>query len=307
MAINTITVGRQVRVKIGASTVCIARFVPKVTREQVKNADGSICGDMWHPINRMRKGRKIIGGSLFFDFTGAVFTHLIQYMGLTSLGSGVYNLAAAGNLTEVAISVDMGATTHTFTNAVIHRWAVRASKGGRPPQLQVDFVGEDETDTGGTPFTDAPLTIQDVFSFTDITTADFDDGAGNTVQLSMDRFLLQVDYGAVVEHNFSVTRTGMAAGAGTAILATSTPYVATRKDIYWDYRDSEGPIDATIEFTNDDTAIEFFAPAGFPITELPPVLGKSDQIRTPVTLDLCRTDNTGTRVSPLTITIAAAP
>lgn len=304
MTIDTITVGRQVRVKIGSNTVCIARWQPKVTRELVKNADGSICGDLWHPINRMRKGRKLIAGAMFFDITGAVVTHLLQYLGMTSVGGGVYNLGASGNLVEFEMNVDMGAAVHRFTNCVCVGWALRGSKGGRPLQLQMNIVAEDEVDPGGSAFADAPLTIEDIFAFTDITVSDFDNGSGTDVALSMDRFLLQVDYGVVVEHNSSITRTGAKAGLGTAILATSTPYISTRKSIYWSYRDSEGPINATVTMANADTTLQFVAPAGTPITELPPVMGKADQIRTPVTLDLCRDDNAGTRVAPLTLTVS---
>lgn len=303
MTINTITVGRQARLKIGASTLCFARWAPRVTRELVKNADGTICGNLWHPVNRVRKGRKLIAGSLFIDITEPVFTFLLAYLGVTSGGGGVYTLGATGNLVEVDIYIDMGAAVHKFTNAVCTGWALRGAKGSRPIQLQMDIVAEDEIDPGGSPFADAALTIADIFSFTDITVANFDDGANNTVALPIDRFLLQVDYGVVVEHNSSVTRTGAAAGSGTAILATSTPYTSTRKDIYWDYRDSEGPLDFTLTIANADATIEFTAPAGVPITEMPGVMGKADQIRTPVTWDLNRTDNAGTFVSPLTITV----
>lgn len=304
MTIDTITVGRQVRVKIGNNTVCIAGWQPKVTREIVKNADGSICGDMWHPVNRMRKGRRMIAGTMLFDLTGAVLTHLMAYLGLTNPSGAVYNLGATGNLVEFTMLVDMGAAVHSYSNCVVTGWALRGSKGGRPLQLQVNIVAEEETDPGGSAFADAPLTIEDIFAFVDITVSTFDNGAGTDVTLSMDRFLIQVDYGVVVEHNSSVVRTGAKAGEGTAIFATSTPYVSTRKDIYWNYRDSEGPIAGTLTFANADATVQIVMPAGVPITELPPVMGKSDQLRTPVTLDLCRDDDTGTRVAPLTLTIS---
>lgn len=304
MTIDTITVGRQARVKIGSNTVCFARFVPRVTRELVKNADGAICGNLWHPVNRVRKGRKIVNFSLFIDLTGAILTHVLPYMGMTDLTGGVYNLAATGNAAEVDIYVDLGAAVHRYTNCVCAGFALRGSKGSRPLQLQLNYSAEDEIDPGSA-FTDAPLTIEDIFSLTDCTVSAFDDTSGGTnVTLSMDRFLIQVDWGLVTEHNSSVTRTGAKYGDATAVVATSTPYVAGRKDIYWDYRDSEGPVDGTITFANADTTMEWAFPAGVPITETPGVMSKADQIRTPVTLDLQRTDNAGTYVSPLTLTVS---
>ncbi len=55
MAVNTITVGRQARLRIGSSTYCFGRFINKTTREVVINRDGAICGDTAQPINRSRK------------------------------------------------------------------------------------------------------------------------------------------------------------------------------------------------------------------------------------------------------------
>ena len=100
-----------------------------------------------------------------------------------------------------------------------------------------------------------------------------------------------------------MTSTGAKIGDRQAIIATSVPYITSHKDLYWTYRDSPGSVEAKIKLTNTDGSIEFFAPHCVPIPKGPDIMSKQDQIRMPVTLDLCRGDNAGTRVSPLTITL----
>jgi len=301
MALEAITVGREARVKIGSSTFCFARVVNQTTREIVKNPD-TICGDIDFPVSRVLKGRKIVRASLFIDPTPIIHETLMSWMGVTDETGGVYSLGATDVLTERDVVVDFGATTHLWTNSVVHGFAWRGSKGGRPVQWQIDIEGENETQPGSA-FADAPLAIERPYAFTDIATREFD-SSGTLTARPIDRFLIQVDNRVVSEWNSSVTRTGAKIGERQVIIATSVPYTSTHKDMYWDYRDSQGSIEAKIKLTNSDGSIEFFAQHAVPITKGPDVISKSDQIRTPVTLDLCRGDNAGTRVSPLIITLS---
>lgn len=302
MALEAITVGRMARLKIGSNTHCFARIQNQTTREIVKNPD-TICGDIDFPVNRVRKGRKIVRASLFIDFTPAQLTPLLPWLGVTDNTGGVYTLGATDALTENTVMVDFGGAVHSWSSCVVLGWAFRGSKGGRPCQVQINIEGANETDPGGSPFADAPLDIEKIFAFTDIATRQLDDASGTLTSRPIDRFLIQVDNAVVSEWNSSITRTGAVIGPRQAIIATSVPYTSTHKDLYWTYRDSEGAVEAKIKLTNADGSIEFFAPAAVPITKGPDVISKADQIRTPVTLDLCRTDSTGTRVPPMTITL----
>ena len=303
MTLEAMTVGREARIMIGSDTYCWGQFQNSTTREIVKDPD-PICGDNDHPVNRTRKGRKINRFMLSLSPTPAVLEALVPWLGITDETGGVYSLGATDALTEKDVKIAVGAAQHNYTNTIVLGYAFRASKGGRPMSLQLNLEAEDETETAiGSAFADNPLAINKIFSFTDISTRQLDNVAGTLTTRPIDRFLLQVDNGVVSEWNSSTTRTGAKIGARQAIMATSVPYNATHKDVYWDYRDSEGAIEAKIKFTNSDGAVEFFAQAGVPITKGPSVLGKADQVRTPVTLDLCRTDATGTRVSPLKITL----
>ena len=302
MAVNTITVGRQARLKIGSDTYCFGRFNNKTTREVVTNRDGTICGDTAPPINRARKGRKLVFFDITIDFTYAGLVKLVPWLGLTDLTGGIYEQGAADELVEKAVSVDFGATGHDFTNVIVMAWSIRASKGGRPPQLTINCCGEDETEWVSS-FANAPITVNDVFSFTDLSIFQIDNAAGTLTTRTADRMLIQVDNSVVGEHNNSITRTGAKIGDWKGVFATSVPYIVGHKDLYWNLRDSEGPVEAVVKMTNGDGSIRFDMLQAFPITQGPSVLSKVDQIRTPVTLDLHRGDNAGSRVSPIKITL----
>jgi hypothetical protein len=302
MTLEAITIGREARMMLGSDTYCFGQFQNETTREIVKNPD-TICGDIDHPINRIRKGRKIVRGTIVLDPTYAQLVALLPWLGVTTVGGGVYNLGKADALLEKDCKFDLGGAQHDWSNCVVLGYAFRGSKGGRPISLQINIEGEDETEAG-LAFTDNPLTINKLYAFTDISTRQLDNAAGTLTSRPIDRFLIQVDNRVVSEHNSSITRTGAKIGDRQAIFACSSPYTTTHKDLYWIYRDSEGPVEAKIKLENSGGSLEFFMPQTVPITKGPSVLGKADQIRTPVTLEMQRGDSAGTRVSPMTMTLA---
>lgn len=303
MTLEAMTVGREARIMLGTDTYCWGKFQNQTTREIIKNPD-TICGDLDQPVNRMRKGRKICRFVIELDPTPAILVKLVPWLGLTNTSGTIYEMGATDSPLEKNVKIAVGAAQHDYSNAIVLGYAFRGAKGGRPMSLQINCEAEDETETAiGSAFSDNPVTINKIFAFTDIATRQLD-SSGTLTSRPIDRFLVQVDNGTVSEWNSSTTRTSAKYGSRQGVFATSVPYNTTHKDLYWDYRDSEGAIEAKLKLTNSDGSIEFFVQAGVPITRGPSVLGKMDQIRTPVTLDLCRTDNAGTRVSPLIITLS---
>jgi hypothetical protein len=301
MTLEAITVGREARMMLGSDTYCFGKFQNDTTREIVENPD-TICGDIDAPINRTRKGRKIVRGIIELDPTYAQLVALLPWLGVTDNTGGVYSLGAADALVEKNCKFDLGGAQHDWSNCIVLGYAFRGSKGGRPVSLQINIEGEDETEAESA-FSNNPLAINKVFSFTDIATRQLDNAVGSLTSRPIDRFLVQVDNRVVSEHNSSITRTGAKIGDRQAVFATSVPYTTTHDDLYWTYRDSEGPVEAKLKLTNANGNIEFFMPQNVPITKGPSVIGKFDQIRTPVTLAMRRGDSTGTRVSPMTITL----
>ena len=304
MTLEAITIGREARMMLGSNTYCFGQFQNETTREIVKNPD-TICGDIDPPVNRVRKGRKIIRGTITMDPTYAQLVALLPWLGVTAVGGGEYNLGAADALMEQDCKFDLGGAQHDWSNCVVLGYAFRGSKGGRPISLQINIEGENETE--GSAFANAPLAINKLYAFTDISTRQLDNAgdAGTLTSRPIDRFLIQVDNRVVSEHNSSITRTGAKIGDRQAIFACSSPYTTTHKDLYWLYRDSEGSVEAKIKLANTGGSLEFFMPHTVPITKGPSVIGKADQIRTPITLEMQRGDNAGTRVSPMTMTLAA--
>lgn len=301
MTLEAITVGREARMMLGSDTYCFGKFQNDTTREIVEDPD-VICGDIDAPINRTRKGRKIVRGIIELDPTYAQLVALLPWLGITDETGGVYSLGATDALVEKNCKFDLGGAQHDWSNCIVLGYAFRGSKGGRPISMQINIEGEDETEAGSA-FSNNPLAINKVFSFTDIATRQLDNAAGSLTSRPIDRFLIQVDNRVVSEWNSSITRTGAKIGDRQAVFATSVPYTTTHKDLYWTYRDSEGAVEAKVKLTNANGNIEFFMPQTVPITKGPSVLGKFDQIRTPVTLAMRRGDNTGTRVSPMTMTL----
>jgi len=301
MTLEAITVGREARMMLGSDTYCFGKFQNDTTREIVEDPD-VICGDIDAPINRTRKGRKIVRGIIELDPTYAQLVALLPWLGVNTVSSGVYELGASDALLEKNCKFDLGGAQHDWSNCIVLGYAFRGSKGGRPVSMQINIEGEDETEAGSA-FSNNPLSINKVFSFTDIATRQLDNAAGSLTSRPIDRFLVQVDNRVVSEHNSSITRTGAKIGDRQAVFATSVPYTTTHKDLYWTYRDSEGAVEAKLKLTNANGNIEFFMPQNVPITKGPSMIGKFDQIRTPVTLAMRRGDNGGTRVSPMTITL----
>lgn len=302
MTLENITVGREARLMIGTDTYCFARFQNNTTREIVKNPD-TICGDIDMPQFRVRKGRKMIKGTLYIDITPAQHVALLPWLGLTSLGGGVYAMGMADVLLEKDVKIDMAGAQHNWSNCVVHSYAWRGSKGGRPVQIQIDIEAEDEVEAAGGALTPNPLTINKVYSFTDVATRQVDDAGGALTARPIDRFLVQVDNKVVSEWNSSVTRTGAKIGDRQGVFVVSVPYTTTHKDLYWIPRDSEGPMEAKLKLTNTDGSIEFYMPGCVPIPKGPDVLGKPDQVRVPVTFEMGRYVNV-TRISPMTITLS---
>jgi len=301
MTLEAITVGREARMMIGADTYCFARIDNKSTREVVKNPD-TICGDIDMPQFRVRKGRKIIRATIHLDPTPAQLIALVPWLGMTNISGTIYAMGATDVLTEKDVKFDFGAEQTNWSNCIVLGYAIRGSKGGRPVSMQINIEAEDET-FPGTSFTASPLTVNKIFSFTDIATRQIDNAAGTLTDRPIDRFLVQVDNRVVSEWNSSVTRTGAKIGDRQGVFATSVPYTSTHKDLYTTPRDSEGPMEAKLKLTNSDGSIEIFMPGCVPITEGPSVLGKPDQIRTPVTFEMGRYFSGATRISPLTITL----
>lgn len=300
MAIGTnIAVGRQARLNINSKTLCFAKAVPKSTREIVTNQDNVMCGDVDININRAQKGRTIVGWELTFDLTWPIAEVVFPLLGVS--GSGPWTLGATDTLPSFPVDIDLVGKIHDITDAVVSGWSIRGTKGSRPIQMQLDIIGVSEA--AGT-FAEDKVNFGAEFAFTHSSMKIEDDAAANLAR-QFDRFVLAVNNNVVSEFNNSITLTDAVIGGRTVQFATSVPYVTAHDDLYFHHRDANDGLAAEIELDNGTKKLTFAMPSCMAVTKPGSALGRSQQIRTPVTM-LAFRDDDGDRVPPLTITAAAS-
>ena len=304
MAVGTnIAVGRQARLNINAKTLCFAQAVPKSTREIVTNQDNVMCGDIDVDINRAQKGRIIAAWSLTFDITWPIAEVVFPLLGLTGGASGPWTLGATDNLSMFPVDIDLVGKVHDINQAFVTGWSIRGTKGSKPIQMQMDIIGETESALGGA-FAEDKVAFGAEFAFTHSTMKVEDDATNNRTR-SFDRFVLAVNNNVVSEFNNSITLTDAVIGGRAVQFATSIPYVPAEDDLYFDHRDANDGRQVEIVLDNGVRKLTFLLPACMGVAKPPSALGRSQQIRTPVTM-LAFRDNDGSRVPPLTITPAAS-
>lgn len=307
----TITLGSEIapaykaKLNINNKTLCFASATPLSTREIVTNSDQNICGDIDPSISRAQKGRKIIGWRFALDLTWPIAEVVFPLLGITD-GSGVnpgpYSLGATDDVVSFPIEIDFGAIVHSIPEAFTSKYAFRGSKGSKPLQMTWDVVGDDEV--SGAFVTDR-VDFGAEFAFTHGTlTMENDAGTPAYVDRPFDRFLLQVDNKLIVEHNNSITITDVQIGNREAVFATSVPYTSGHDEMYLHYRDDSDGKGSVLVLDNGSKVLTFTMPTGLAIAKPGSLTGKADQIRTPVTMILHRSDNAGTRVPGLTIAVS---
>ena len=308
MALGTsIAVGRQARLNINGKTLCFAKAVPASTREIVTNQDNTLCGDIDTSIARVTKGRIMAGWKITVDVTWPIAEVLFPLLG-NSAGSSPWSLGATDSATIFPDVLDLVGEVHSITNAVVSSWRFSGSKGSRPVQLEIDIVGETEVSGSFAGFdNDDKVAFGAEYSFTH-SSMTIEDDASNNQARAFDRFVLAVDNKLTKEWNNSATLTDVLIGNRTALFATSVPYVAAEKDLYFDHRDAldERICQLVLNNTGSGAAspktLTFDMPACMAIAKPASALSKAEQLRTPVTMILMRSGTPSSRVSPLTIT-----
>ena len=122
---STISVGRKARLKLNNKTICFAKVRSKTTREIVANFDGTICADLDMPIQRIQKGRHLVGWEIEIDFTWPILDVLLPLLGISALGSDVYALGRADEVVAFPIQINMVGAIHDIDAAYVTKWALR--------------------------------------------------------------------------------------------------------------------------------------------------------------------------------------
>lgn len=294
-----ISASRKARININSSTVCFGMVKLKSVREVVQNTENHICGDPDPAVENITKGRKLISAQLVMDITQPLLDVVLPLLGINDLGGNAYELGATDDVTAFSLTIDLVGAIHSITNCYTASFGFSGQKGDRPCRMIWNVVGSDETEAGT--LSEAMIDWAKPFAFTHTTCTV--SGASVDTARPIDRFQIFCDNGLVTEHNNSVTLTDATPGDRRTVFATSVPYTSSHDDLHWTIRDDDGGKQAVIVLDNTVKVVTFTMPRGIGKGEVGEVLRKGDQIRTPLTFDLFRYDNSGTRVSPLHIAI----
>jgi hypothetical protein len=233
------------------------------------------------------------------DLTEPVFTYLLPLFGITDLGAGSFELGATDDVTAFSVDLDMVGTVHSLTNCYTASFGIMGQKGSRPVRLIWNIVGSDESE-GTTPVADM-LDFAKPFAFvhTSLTVS----GASADTSRPPDRFQIFVDQGLVTEHNNSITLTDATPGDRRAVFITSIPYTSAHDDLHWTLIDDDGGKQSVITLNNGTKTITITMPKGLSEGKVGPITGKGSQIRVPLSFNLFKYDNAGTRTTGLTFAI----
>ena len=300
---SVVSVGRRARLNVNSKTLCFARVINQTRREIVSNMDNSICGDIDISITRAQKGRKMVRFTLVFDLTYPLALELIPMLGLTiDTADTDWSLGATDEVVGFPLVIDMVGAKHSIAEAFVSKWVLRGQKGGRPISLEMEVVGVDEISTGT--FTEDKIDFGAEYAFTHGSLT-MHNGSTDLAR-PFDRIMLQVDNGLVDEHNNSITITDATIGNRQVVVATSVPYNTTQADLYFAYRDDSAGKNVVFTIDNGEAEFEFTLPKCLSVGGSGNITGRADQIRTPVTMLAFRSDNSGTRVPPLSIACTPA-
>lgn len=294
-----ISVGRKAQLNINSQTMCFGTVKLDTFREIVENTENHICGDADPGVENVTKGRHMIMAQIVVDITQPVLDVVLPLLGITDLGGNSYELGASDDVTSFSLDIDMVGSIHAITGCYTASWGIQGQKGSRPVRLIWNVVGSDESEAGS--FTPAMIDFAKPFAFTH--TSCTISGASEGTSRPIDRFQVFVNNGLVTEHNNSITLTDATPGDRRAAFITSVPYTSTHDDLHWTLIDDDGGKQSVITLDNGVKVLTITMPKGLTDGRVGPVTGKGDQIRTPVSFNLFKYDNAGTRTTGLTLAI----
>lgn len=272
----TISVPINVRLMLAGAKYCFAKFLDHTTVERVQNPD-AICGNVDPLLNRTATGRRKVAFTLWVDLTVPVIQYLLPQAG-TTLSVATYTANQTVSTSEIII--DKGGAVHKYTNCRLARMIIRGQNGTMPISAECLFIAEDEIEDSGTSWVDG--TVDNIFPFTGTTLT-----IGGT-SFNPNSFAIAIDRKLVESWNASATVTDVGVGPRQTLFATSIPYIAANKDVYWSNRDSTTGVAIALAFTNGSDSLTFNVPKGILNPQSPSIEGALDEVRLPITFEAHR-------------------
>lgn len=269
----TASVAVDARISLDGDKFCFGKFMDESTVERVQNHEFAICGMAHPPGNRVQPGRELIEFSIFLDITADVMDTLLPHM--TTANTVGTTWESNESLSAFDVIVDKVGAIHKYTDTRIARWAIRAQRGSRPVNIQLDCVAASETKLGANTFTDAEASSIYTFPGIDYTIA--------AVEYAIDRVAIISDMNVFRQWNNSTTLTDAILTLQNTYVATSIPYVSGTQAVYWDNRSVVTPRAIQVEFTSGADILVFNMPTARFVAKSPSIVSKLSEIRLPHT------------------------
>lgn len=264
------------RMMLNGNKFCFAKFLDQTTVERIQNPDAN-CGHVDPLDKRTASGRRKVMFTTLHDFTVPILQFLLPLVGATLSGN---TYTANSSISSTTIIVDKVGAIHRYTECRLSRLILRGQTGTLPCSAEALWIAKDEIEDPSAVWTDG--TVDNIFGFPGTTYSI----AGNAVDLNA--FAFVIDRKLVQGWNASVTVTDVDLGARQTLLATSIPYVAGTKDIYWGNRDSVAGAAHVLAVTNGSDTLTINMPKAIYNPESPSIEGSLTEIRLPMTWEAHR-------------------
>lgn len=290
MPIATLTTAVDVQVSLDGSEFCYAKFINQGYVETIRN-DEINCGHVDPELEGDAAGREINRFIILLDITVPMLEKLLPKLGTTG-ATGVYS--SDTTLSSFTTLVNFGATTHKWTETYITRAIFRGGVSTVPISLEIHCVGVQEEDEASPTFT--PATMEYIYGFP---------GTGFTVagtSYDIPNFAFVIDRNLVFDWNSSRYITGVGRGKRNTLLATSTPYLAAKKSVYWGNKTYLLGRDVKLLLTNGTKTVEFQLPLAKLNAKGPSIDDVAIPIRLPLTWEARRQVSPASPAFKITIT-----
>ena len=265
------------RVSLNGAQWCFARVNNNSTVETIRNDDVN-CGHVDPEVEGDAVGRQLNRFIISLDPSVPMLTSLLPKMGLT-LDTGTYKSDLS--LSSMAVVIDYGATAHSYAEAWIDRWVIRGGTSTLPVSIDLHCVAGAEVDAGPAP----SMTEGDMGYMFGFPGAAFS-VAGSSYDI--DRFVAACQRNLIFEFNSSNTITGVGLGNRQTLLATSTPYLAGKKAVYWGNKTFLEGRAVSLTLTNGINNIAFAMPKARLNPKAPDIMSQTESIRLPLTWEARR-------------------
>jgi hypothetical protein len=259
------------QVSIDGIEWCFAKFQNGSYTEIIRN-DDIICGHVDPEEKEGVPGREINLFKLWLDPTLPFLRTILEALGTTESPTDTFTSDLTD--TTVAVLVDLGGAVHKWSVSWLQEFVLRGQVSNVPVSVELTFIGQQEEEEGSPTFT--PGTSDFLFGFP---------GSIHTIAgtpVSIDRFALKISRNIVPEWNNDIYVTGVGLGPRQTLFATTVPYIAGTKNLYWNNKRTTTKSAVTLKLLNGVRSLLFTMPNAELNARSPSVDSAQQTIRLPM-------------------------